>query len=617
MTKISKSASIFILLLWGAMIYANTLHNPFVFDDKPNIEDNVLIRMDRLDANELFAAAFQTNKAGREGSSSRRPVGNLSFALNYYVHHNAVPGYHIVNIAIHCLSACLLYLLILKTLNLMGNQMIRGIPPQWIALLSAMLWLVHPLNTQSVTYIVQRYNSLAALFFLTSLLLYINGRTTSASGGKRWGWFIGAGVAGLLSLGAKANAATLPFFIFLHEWFFFHDLDGKWLKQHIRFIPLVVAMFLVITLVYLGRHPMEKLTGITDFADGKFTMGERLLTEPRVVLRYIALFFFPYQRWLNLDYDFPLSHSILNPPGTLLAVAAILAALCFAFFIAKTHRLMAFCIFWFLGNLVIESSVIPVAIIFEHRTYLPGMMLAVVPVWLMLQYIQNRWVSVTVLSAVVLIFSMWTYQHNQVWRDKVRLWSDVVAKSPDKARPHVRLGEALVEKNQTSDAIAHYKKAILLEPDNEMAHNNLGYALAQKGETTEAVAHYQKAIKSRADFATPHNNLGVLMFTSGRIEDAIKHYQDAINIAPHYCDAKNNLASAFVAKGRIKEAIPLFKAGIDLCPDKSTAYAGLYGAFRLSSNHTAAQETYAQLQQMDADLAVEIKTAMDKLVVKQ
>ena len=203
-------AIFFLFTALGFSIYSNTLDSPFVFDDLKRIKENPYIRINKLGFKEIFNAAFSKE------SAQNRPIGNISFALNYYFHKYDLKGYHIVNIIIHVLTGFFLYWFLKITLNLPTVRS-RCQHSDLIAFFAALLWLVHPVNTQSVTYIVQRLNSMAAMFYVLSLLLYLNGRISQTKP-KSWLWFVGSALSWILALGCKQNSATLPFFIFIYEW---------------------------------------------------------------------------------------------------------------------------------------------------------------------------------------------------------------------------------------------------------------------------------------------------------------------------------------------------------------------------------------------------------------
>ena len=566
-SAIQRLSILLLFIIVGSLIYSNSLKVPFYFDDTLRIEENPHIRLTKLSLKKIVNAAFN------EVSSKKRPVGNITFALNYYFHQYKLKGYHIVNITIHLLSGIFLYLFIKNTLSIPWLTS-KYDHPEAIAFFAALLWLVHPLHTQSVTYIIQRLNSMAAMFYMLSFWLYVKGRLAPENA-KRWPWYAGSALAGILALGSKENAAMLPLFIFLYEWYFFQDLNRDWLKRHLKYAFGVVILFSLIALIYLGTNPFEKLKSLNDYAHHEFTLTERVLTQSRVVIYYLSLLAYPHPSRLNLDYDFTLSHSLIDPVTTLLSLCIIFGLIGLAVYTAKKERLLSFCILWFFGNLVIESSVIPLAIIFEHRTYLPSMLVSLLAVTLGYRYIKYKWSGVALVLVAAIVFSFWTYQRNNIWRDPVALWCDCVKKSPQKSRPHNNLGAALDEQDRTEEAIEHYLQALRIKPDNEKAHNNLGNALEKQGHAEEAVEHYLQALRIKPDFEKALNNLGTALEKQGRTEEAVEHYLQALRIKPDYEKAHYNLGIALDKQGRSEEAIDHYLQALRIKPDFEKAHYNL------------------------------------------
>ncbi len=603
--KLSATKHLLIVVLFvtlGSLIYSNTLEVSFVFDDIPKIQENPHIRITELSLSKLAKAGFK--------SSATRPFVFISFALNYYFHQFNLKGYHIVNIIIHLMTAVLLYFFIRTTLSipLLSPQYSQ---PEVIAFFAALVWLVHPLHTQSVTYIVQRFNSMAAMFYVLSLWLYVKGRLVK-TGRKSWPWFAVSALAGILALGCKQNAAMLPFFILLYEWYFFQDLDQNWFKRHLKYVLGVFVLFGLIAMLYLGTNPFVKLKYLRDFSYNEFTLTERILTQFRVVIYYLSLLVFPHPSRLNLDYDFPLSHSLIDPVSTLLCLVAVAGFIGLAVYMARKERLLSFCILWFFGNLIIESSVIPLAVIYEHRTYLPSMLICLLAVALGYRYIKVKWAGVALVCIITSVFSLWTYQRNSIWSDPVLFWSDCVEKSPQKARPHSSLGLALADQGKLDEAIGHYSKALQFNPDLWEAHNNLGKALvAVQGPTEEAVGHFIKAIQLRPRNMDAYNNLGVALMRVGKIDYAVAHLQKALQIDPDIADTHINLGIALLAKGRLEDAIAHFRQALRIKPyipevhvnlgtalinkgEIDTAIAHFREALRLKPDYAAAQDNLKQ-----------------------
>ncbi len=579
----------------GFLIYSNTFQSPFVFDDKVRILDNPDIRIDELTINNLWNAAF-----GKQSPKSR-PVGNISFALNYYFHQYELAGYHVVNIVIHIINGILLWLFLTKTFSLKSvrSKIIRG---EWVALFAAFLWLANPVQTQSVTYIVQRLNSMAAMFYLLSLLSYLNGRLTTKKK-MRWAWLLGAALGWLLALGCKQNTAILPFFILLYEWYFFQDLKVAWLKRNLKYFIIVLAVFIGVALLFLGSKPIDRLTSISDFANQEFTLAERVMTQFRVVIYYLSLIFFPHPSRLNLDYDFPLSVSLINPFTTLLSLLGIVALIILAVCLAKKQRLISFCIFWFLGNLVIESSVIPIAIIFEHRLYLPSMLVGVVPVILFYRYLKPQWLPAVISCFLILLCAYWTFERNKVWRDNATLWADCVKKSPNKARPYSNLGVAQKLQNKTDEAVLNFRKALQLDPDFASAHDNLGIVLDDQGKTDEAIEHFRRAIEINPKFVKAHNNLGVALLKQGKTDEAVEHFLQALQMKPDFARPYNNLGLARVKQGKLDEAVAAYFKALQLNPKLAEAQLNLGDALLKQGKTEQAIIHFQKALQLDSDNA--------------
>jgi tetratricopeptide (TPR) repeat protein len=533
--SILRTAAIFLCFsILGFFIYSNTLNTPFVFDDKVQIRGNTNIRMTELNVKSLIKAG-----SNKKGSLSKRPVGYITFALNYYFHQYDPKGYHIVNIIIHILSGIILYAFIKTTLSLPSIKF-KDNQAYAIALFAALLWLAHPIQTQSVTYIMQRMNSLSAMFYMLSFWLYLKGRLAEERQ-KNWLWFACSGLAWILALGCKQIAVTLPFFVLLYEWYFFQDLSKAWLKRHLKYLFGVSAFCILLFLIYTGFSPWEKIQSFHDYARHEFTITQRLLTQFRVVNFYLSLIFFPLPSRLNLDYDFPLSFSLINPVTTLISLATIICLLAFAFYLAKRERLISFCILWFFGNLAIESSILPLANIFEHRNYLPSMMVCLIPVLLVYRYLKMDRLRIGLLCLVALLLAFWTYQRNSVYESSLALWTDVVKKSPNKVRAHSNLGEALLKQGELDKAIEHYHKALQIDPNYSETHFNLGSALAKLGKSNEAIAYYHKALQIDPNLLQAHTNLGVELAKLGKSNEAIEHYRKALQIDPDFTKAHNNL----------------------------------------------------------------------------
>ena len=558
-----------LLIIIGITIYSNSLGVPFLFDDNDNILGSPHIRITEFSVENILGAA-------RYGHLANRPIANISFAVNHLLGGKRVFGYHLVNILIHVFCAVVLYHFIRLTGAIYPSPMTDS---RMVPFFAASLWLVHPIQTQTVTYIVQRMNSLAALFFILTMYLYAKGRWTMIAGMKQQGtaavakkkivrpysvpalvYFCGAFVSGMMALGSKEISATLPFFIFVYEWFFFQDLRVSWLRHHGVKVVFVLMILLLITVFYLGGEPLTKI--VTMYGRRDFTMMQRVLTESRVVVFYISLLLFPHPARLNLEHDFSLSHSLTDPMTTVVSLIFILACCIFAVVIAKKERVVAFCILWFFGNLAIESSVIGLEIIFEHRLYLPSMMACLMMVALCFRYIKDRRVPVVLFSVVVVVCSIWTYNRNKIWKDEITLLTDCVKKSPGKFRPRYNLGIALAEQGRRLEAIEQYRIALKIDPGYASLHTNLGLELFAQGERQLAVEHYREALRIRPDFVLAHVGLASAFLTEGKLDRARAYCERALQMQPSSAPAHNCLGNIYYHQGMVSKAIGCYSKAI-------------------------------------------------------
>jgi tetratricopeptide (TPR) repeat protein len=388
----------------------------------------------------------------------------------------------------------------------------------------------------------------------------------------------------------------------MYEWYFFRDLDKQWFKKSLKYLLAIGAFFILIFLIYTGFSPWDKIQSFHDYAQDEFTITQRFLTQFRVLIHYVSLIFLPLPSRLNLDYDFALSQSLINPISTLFAMLAIIGMIASALCLAKKERLISFCILWFVANHLIESSILPLAIIFEHRNYLPSMMVCLIPVVLVYRYIKPDWIKIGLLSAVILGLCVWTYQRNRVWENKITLWRDVVKKSPGKARPHFNLGAAFSEHKRDEEAIPHYLRSLEIKPDLAEPHINLGQALQRQGKIEEAAEHYRAALELEPDLPEAYNNMGSILAKQGKTEEAIQYYRKALKIRPHYASAHFGLANELVEKGDIERGIRHYYQALAVKPEYADVHNNLGGIFLKSGETEKAIKHYMDALQLNPGL---------------
>jgi tetratricopeptide (TPR) repeat protein len=533
------------------------------------------------------AKAFQ-NYPGFVG----RYVGYLTFASNYYLHGLDVRGYHLYNLIIHIVNAFLVYLIVLLTFSTQRmKESALAAGAGHVALFSALLFVSHPVQTQAVTYIIQRFASLAACFYLASLACYIIARLSAQSTPQRVFYALSF-ISAVLAMKTKETAFTLPLAIALYEWMFFR---GEFKRRFLRLVPLLLTM-LIIPLSFISLDSpegeiikdVEDTTRISDVSRTGY-----LLTEFRVVVTYIRLLFFPVNQ--NLDYDYPVSHSLFEPPVFLsfLFLICILGLGIYLLGRSRTGdeagRFAAFGVFWFFLALSVESTLIPLHVIFEHRVYLPsaGAFWALgIGAYLLVTRLRHKWTRALAVSSmflVPLVLSYAAYERNKVWGTERGLWEDVVSKSPNKARGHSNLGNAYEAEGQVDVAVEHFNIALELDPDNEVTHYNLGNAYRDKGLPDKAIEQYLTAVRLKPDYAEAHNNLGNVYRAKGSTEKALEHLEAALKLKPYKAEIHYNLGNAYVSEGLTERAIEHYDSALRLKPDYVSAHNNIAAAY-LSKN---------------------------------
>ncbi len=569
------------------VLYQSALDYPFIFDDSQNIVENPNIRVTALDAQSLASVL-------RAQHPTPRPVAYLSFAVNYRFSGYAPRWYRVINIGIHVVNGVLVYifcLLILirvhgrrpsqsnrwdRTTDDAVHRLPSKVHPYFLAAAVSIIWTVHPLQTQSVTYIVQRMNSLAALFFLSAVCLYLAGRLA----GRRmlsWSCFGGVVIAWGLALGSKQIAITLPAVLLLIEWFFFQDLDRAWLLRSVKYwlIPLAVAG--LVAVIYLKMKPIANILAAYELRE--FTMWERVLTQFRVIILYFTLLIYPHPGRLNLDHHVLASKSVVEPISTLTSIIIIAGLLYLSIVIARRHRLASFCILWFFINLALESSIIGLEMVHEHRMYLPSVG-CVLGLLYLGHFLTPRRLAVRIplAAAVIALLALATFQRNRVWQSSEILWRDCVAKSPDKARPHYNLGLLMSKTNRLDEARRLQERALELDPDYADAHNNLGYILVEQNAYARAIPHFGEALRLRPTMSDARLNMGSVLAKAGRHDESIDHFRKAVEFDRRNADALYNLGTALVNVGHAEEAVQYLTKAVNIRPKFTEAHVGIGNA---------------------------------------
>jgi len=540
----------------GLIVYSNTFRVSFRFDDIDSIVDNPNVQMRVLSLDHLEGLFKSTYR------DTIRVFSYLTFALNYYWGEFDVWGYHLVNILIHITSGILVYWFLILTLNLPSLKERYGSSSNKIALFTSLIFISHPIQTQSVTYIVQRMASMAGMFYLLSLVLYVKGRLSGRW--VRYACFGGMGVSYLLGVFTKENAAILPVVIALYEFYFFQNLDlshkGK------RILSILVGILFVLGILLFVIWGERYLRVIQEgYAYRTFTMSERILTQFRVVLYYLTLLVYPHPSRLNLDYDFALSKTIFDPVTTLISILIIAGMIVYGVWIAKKRPVVSFCILWFFINLAIESSIFPLEMVYEHRLYIPS-----VGPFLLFSLLVTEGMSrigkkkiqgkkllfaeVTVLGVVIVLLAAGSYLRNRLWTQDIDFWTDCVKKSPQKARPYVNVGYTYLNQGNYEKALDWTQKAITLDPKYSTAYYNLSIIFEKMGDLNQALAMGERALEIEPKLYRAHFALGKIYLRIGRCEKAEEAFRKYSTTYENSADVHNYLGITYLCQRQYGKA---------------------------------------------------------------
>ena len=341
-------------------------------------------------------------------------------------------------------------------------------------------------------------------------------------------------------------------------------------------------LLIIISLIYLGNDPIVRI--LSDYRHRDFTILQRVLTQFRVVIFYIGLLLWPQPSRLNLDHDFALSHSLTDPVTTLISMVIITALIVLAILTAKREPILSYGILWFFGNLVIESSVIGLELVFEHRNYLPSMFIILAMVALVFRYLKPIWPGIIFLCAVGTLFTVWTFERNKVWADELSLYRDCAEKSPAKARPHNNLGTILLSRGHLQEAVDEFQTALGLKPDYADAHYNLGIAMVKQGSLTDAIYQFSETLRLRPRNVKALNNMAATLVLKERYPEAIDYLKRALLINPAEDDLHTNLGIIMKKQGDLDEARHHFYRALQINPANKSAPHHLEEIERLKQN---------------------------------
>ncbi|MFC1485602.1 tetratricopeptide repeat protein [Candidatus Latescibacterota bacterium] len=472
-----------------------------------------------------------------------------------------------------------------------------------IAFGAGLVFVSHPLQTQAVTYIVQRFASLATFFYLMSLCFYLNARLTRHAVMKGMS-FLGALIAAVLGMLTKEIVLTLPVAVILVEFMFIQTGPVRAALRR-RDVQGIIVMSFLAALILPALYSFDIIRQLHPIIseqtnDPILTLPVYVITQFRVLVTYLRLLFLPVGQ--NLDHDFPASRSLFEP-ATFLSLVGLVLLFVLAVRLYRTHRVLSFGIFWFFLTLSIESIRPLMNVMFEHRLYLPMFGFSLIISTLLFQFVGRRSLAAAfvVLGILVSCYSFATYQRNFVWKNEYSLWTDVIKKSPMKKRPYINLGNYFYEHGDIAQAEQLFKTAITLDPDHPVAYNNLGTIYAARDDMDAALEAFQTAVRLTPGYADAHFNIGNVYYYRKQYDEAIREYRLAVARDPDLVEAFHNLAAALYAHGDLDDAIATYRRTISLDPNLVEAHYHLGVALQKKGEFQNAAGEFEQVLLLDPE----------------
>ncbi len=550
-----------VLILLGAAVYANALGGPLVLDDQRSVRENTTIQS-LADLGRVLHPPVQSPMTGR-------PIPNLTLALNYAAGGDAVRGYRVTNIGIHILAALALFAWLRRTLARTGTESGTAAQADGLALAVSALWLVHPLNTETVNYLTQRTESLMGLFVLTSL--WAAARAVDARQALRWELL--AIAAAFCAVGSKETALLLPLLLALWDRVFvFESWAAAWAARRRLYLG-VTASWLVFA-AFARELPFFVEKGFQEHV----SRLDYLLHQGPVVLRYLGLTAWPQ----NLVFDYGAPGPIVL--SAVLPAVAVVAALGIATLVALSRwPRLGFWGAWFFITLAPASSFIPIPteVAAERRMYLP--LIAVLTLLaLLVRHLLARLdavalrarVAAGVTAVLVVLLGATTVARNRDYQDALRLWQTSLDRWPQ-ARAHEHVSMAYRDLGRTEDSLRHLR---LAAPESPNARHALASLLLERGELTESITQFREYIRLRPDdpdIILGREEFAIALLQAKDAAGAAEQFRAIIALDPNYARARVGLGDALVQLNQPAAALEAYREAVRIQPDNLAALQNL------------------------------------------
>jgi len=497
---------------------------------------------------------------------------------------NPLP-YHLVNVALHAINGVLVYF-VLRRLR---------IPAAWLA---AMLWVLHPVNVESVAWVTELKNAQSGVFFFLALLCFLQG---NAAPQRRW--YVMSLVCGLAALVSKPSTVVLPLVLLLCVWW----QRGSWRRADIlRIAPFFILALGMSALTVIEQRGQVLKAGTTEWSLG---IPERLVIAGKAIWFYAVKVVWP----MHLTFIYPRWEVDTTHPASWVPLAGVVAV----GVVLWRHRSLPWCRAAMFGGGFFIVALAPVlgffdvfyfhySFVADHFQYLASIGLAalVASAGTVMCGRAPRWAKPfgPVAAAVALLaLGALTWKQARIYQDAQTVWQDTIAKNPKCWMAHLHIGLYQLGLGNAREAMGQDKLALRLKPDYAEAHNNLAIVLARMGKLQEAIEQWEQALQLKPNFAEAHNNLGAALMRQGRPQEAIGHYEQALRLKPDYAEAHNNLGNALFRLGEVQEAIEHWQQALRIKPDYADAHYNLGIALEQTGKIQEAIQHYEQALRIQPD----------------
>ncbi|MFH1776097.1 MAG: tetratricopeptide repeat protein [Candidatus Omnitrophota bacterium] len=580
-----------VLILVSVGLFANTFGNSFVWDDEDIIIGNKYIRSFKY-VPFLFNPRYWNEHAGVKGGKYR-PVGMLTFVLDYALWKLNPRGYHITNLLLHILNVILVYFLTyeLILLSRQRGERLKQAEFLQIPFLTALFFAAHPIHVEAVTWIKNRFELLAALFFILSVFIFIRYKLYKNTRANCPAYFFSL-FCFILALFSKSAAITLPFILILCIICFLPRQKYK------KAIMSTLPFFGIIVLYVIFEFTVLRVFTANE---NEYNLGiyAHILTVVKTIGWYLKLIAIPVN--LNLGHIFTIPHTFLDRE-VIFSIILLTPIFIMTVRMYRDKKIFSFSAMWLILSMLPVSNIIflsgrPIA---EQRVYIPsiGFCLLIALVINKLSSLEVSAISKSktknlamIAALITLIFySTATVRQNAVWKDSLTLWSNTVKNSPQSSRAHNNLGLSYMKLGKYLEAMAAFRKAIEIDTNQANVYNNLGNTYLMSGRREEAVGFYEQAIKIDPNYKKTYNNLGIAYCLLGRHEQATAFYQKAIALDGKYVDAYYNLGNACVDINKPEQAIAAYKRALEIDPDDQIVSQKLAETYAALGQHKAVRK---------------------------